>query len=98
MTFKDVAEARTIGRALVEEKLAACVNILGNIESIYEWQDELCNETEVAMIAKSTGKQVPALIERVSAMHSYDCPCIVTMVITGGYDPYLDWIGQQTKP
>ncbi len=94
MTCSSAEEARSIGRALVQESIAACVNILGDIESIYEWQGELCEEREVAMIAKTTVARMPALIARVKELHSYDCPCIIGLPIGEGYQPYLDWLSE----
>ena len=94
MTCSTAEEARLIGRALVQEHIAACVNILGDIESIYEWQGELCEEREVAMIAKTTATRMPALIVRVKELHSYDCPCIIGFPIAEGHQPYLDWLSE----
>ena len=94
MTCSTAEEARLIGRALVQEHIAACVNILGEIESIYEWQGELCEECEVAMIAKTTATRMPALIVRVKELHSYDCPCIIGLPIGEGPQPYLDWLSE----
>ena len=94
MTCSTAEEARLIGRALVQEHIAACVNILGDIESIYEWQGELCEECEVAMIAKTTATRMPALIVRVKELHSYDCPCIIGLPIGAGHQPYLDWLSE----
>lgn len=94
MICSTAEEARLIGRALVQEHIAACVNILGDIESIYEWQGELCEECEVAMIAKTTATRMPALIVRVKELHSYDCPCIIGLPIGEGHQPYLDWLSE----
>jgi len=89
-------EARTIARALVEERLAACANILGQIKSVYWWEDELQEDAEVALIVKSTTTLVPRIVERVKALHSYDCPCVVALPINSGNDAFLDWIGEET--
>lgn len=89
-------EARAIGRALVEERLAACANVLGEIGSIYWWEDELQEDAEVALIVKSTAALVPQIVERVKALHSYDCPCVVALPITTGNPAFLEWIGAET--
>lgn len=89
-------EARTIARALVEERLAACANILGAIASIYWWEDALQEDAEVALIVKSTTALVPRIIERVQALHSYDCPCVVALPIEAGNAAFLDWIANET--
>ena len=84
-----------IGRTLVEERLAACVNVLGPIASIYRWEGEVCEEEEVALIAKTRTDLVPALSERVHDLHDYDTPCVVAVEIAGGNPDVLAWIGEQ---
>lgn len=96
MTADDKAEASRIGRALVEEKLAACANVLDGMTSIYRWEGEICEESEAVLIAKTTESLAPALTERVKALHSYDCPCVVTLPIAGGNAAFLNWIAAQT--
>ena len=97
MTAGSRDEARKIGRTLVTSRLAACVNILDDMNSFYLWKDELQDDTEVVMIAKPTEAQVPQLVEKVKSLHSYDCPCIVSLPVAGGYQPFLDWIVGQVK-
>ena len=92
MTAGSLDEARAIGRELVESNLAACVNILPGMQSIYRWEGKVEDASEVVMIAKTTAAQMPALTGRVKSLHSYTCPCIVSLRIEGGYQPYLDWI------
>ncbi|MCU0894476.1 MAG: divalent-cation tolerance protein CutA [Rhodospirillales bacterium] len=87
--------ALLIGRQLVEERLAACVNVLGPIASIYRWEGEVCEDEEVAFIAKTRAELVPALSERVHDLHDYDTPCIVAVEIAGGNPEFLSWIGEQ---
>jgi periplasmic divalent cation tolerance protein len=96
MTAGDIDEARRIGRALVEERLAACVNVLPGMMSIYRWDDAIEEGGEVVLIAKSTARRLPALSERVRALHSYDCPCVVALPMVGGFAPFLEWIGAET--
>ena len=96
MTAGDKAEAVRIGRALVAEKLAACANVLDGMTSIYRWQGDICEDSEAVLIAKTTESLAPALTERVQALHSYDCPCVVTLPISGGNADFLDWIAAQT--
>ena len=92
MTAGSKDEARKIGKELVVGRLAACVNILDNMNSFYMWQGEIQDDTEVVIIAKTTEDRVPALIEKVKALHSYDCPCIVAVAVSGGNQAFLDWI------
>ena len=92
----DMAEAERIAEALVAERLAACVNILGPVRSVYRWQGAVERADEVAMIAKSTEALFDALNARVRALHSYDTPAIVAWPIVAGDAAYLDWIGAET--
>ena len=95
MTVGNKEEARKIGKELVTARLAACVNILDNMNSFYRWEGKIQDDTEVVMIAKTTEEQVPDLIKKVESLHSYDCPCIVSLPITGGHQPFLDWIAAE---
>lgn len=92
MTASNRDEARRIGRALVEEGLAACVNVLGDIESIYRWEGRICEEPEVAFIAKTTAAKSDALTRRVVELHSYDTPCVSILPVESGHPAYLAWV------
>lgn len=91
-------EAVRIGRALVEERLAACANVLDGMTSIYRWQGDICEDDETVLIAKTVAERVDALTARVKALHSYDCPCVVALPVGGGNAAFLDWIAEQTAP
>jgi periplasmic divalent cation tolerance protein len=97
MTAGSKEEAKKIAAALVTSKLAACVNILDNMNSIYFWEGEVQDDEEIVMIAKTTQSHVPELIEKVKSMHSYDCPCIVALPVVGGHQPFLDWIADEVS-
>jgi periplasmic divalent cation tolerance protein len=97
MTAGSTAEAQKIGKTLVEERLAACVNILDNMQSIFRWENKIQQQAEVVLIAKTTDNRVAALMDRVKSLHSYDCPCIVSLPVSGGYPPFLDWIQTEVK-
>jgi len=97
MTAGNKAEAQKIAKALVEHRLAACVNILENMQSIYRWEEEIQEDTEVVLIAKTTARLVSELIEKVKSLHSYDCPCIVSLPILDGNPPFLNWIHDEVK-
>lgn len=90
-------EAEIIGRNLVSRKLAACVNIIDNMKSIYHWEGKIENGDEVVLIAKTKEALVDELSENVKALHSYKCPCIVSMPISGGNPDFLNWIRNETK-
>ena len=97
MTAGSKKEAQKIAAALVTSKLAACVNILDNMNSVYFWDGEVQNGTEVVVIAKTTQARVPELIEKAKSLHSYDCPCIVTLGVEDGHQPFLDWIAAEVE-
>ena len=97
VTTKDKDEARRIGRALVESRLAACVNIIDGVNSIYWWEGEVQDETEAVLIAKTKEALVPELIEKVKALHSYSCPCVVSLPIQDGNPDFLSWIESETQ-
>lgn len=92
VTAPDRDEAGRIAAAVIEERLAACANLLDNVSSIFRWNGEICREQECVLILKTTKKQTEALTDRIRIMHPYECPCIVTLPITGGHRPFLDWI------
>ncbi|MBL0714851.1 MAG: divalent-cation tolerance protein CutA [Desulfosarcina sp.] len=98
MTTGSLEEAQRIGEVLVKEKLAACVNILDAMQSLYIWDGALQKDREVVMIAKTARARVPELVARVKTLHSYDCPCIVTFEIDGGNADFLQWIGAAVRP
>ena len=95
ITTGDRAEARRIGMALVESRLAACVNIIDQMNAIYRWEGRVQDGREVVLIAKTTGKNLSALKKKVKAMHSYECPCIVCLPVTDGHEPFLEWVREQ---
>jgi periplasmic divalent cation tolerance protein len=97
MTASSKTEAQKIGKALVESRLAACVNILDNMQSIYRWEEKVQEDAEVVLIAKTTESLVAELIDKVKSLHSYDCPCIVSLSVSDGYRPFLDWVQDEVK-
>jgi len=97
ITCADLLEARRIGRALVEEGLAACVNLRAH-ETIYRWQGAVEQGPEAALLAKTTRDAYPALEARVRALHSYSLPCIIAWTIDAGLPDYLDWIAAAMAP
>ena len=90
--FANSEEAERIGRTVVEERLAACVNLLGPIRSIYRWEDKVETADEVAAIFKTHHWHSDDLIERIAALHSYDVPCIVAWPIDKIIRGYADWV------
>ncbi|MBW1994844.1 MAG: divalent-cation tolerance protein CutA [Deltaproteobacteria bacterium] len=92
ITVGSMQEAEVIGKALVESKLAACVNIIDKMSSIYMWQGKLQQDNEVIVIAKTVEAKIPQIVDRVKSLHSYECPCIVSLPVSGGNQVFLDWI------
>ena len=87
---------RAIGKALVAERLAACVNILPGMESHYWWNGKIEESRETVLIAKTRDDARHALQDRVLAMHSYQTPCVIFLPVTGGNPEYLDWIARES--
>jgi periplasmic divalent cation tolerance protein len=85
-------EAERIGRLCVEERLAACINILGPVRSIYRWKNAVETADEVAAIFKTTAATADSLIARIAGLHSYDVPCVVAWPVEKILGPYADWV------
>jgi periplasmic divalent cation tolerance protein len=97
ITTGSMDEAKTIGKELVSSRLAACVNIIDNMNSMYWWDGEIQDDREVIIIAKTRESIVPELIEKVKSIHSYECPCIVSLPISDGNEAFLQWVAKETR-
>ena len=91
-------DAERIARALVEERLAACVNIVPGITSIYRWKGAVEQEAELLLVIKTMAAQLDALKARLLELHPYELPEVVVLPIGGGHQAYLDWIAEQVGP
>jgi len=89
--------AAGLARALVEEKLAACCNILPAVRSIYRWQDKLHDENEVLVLIKTRAEQVERLKARILELHPYAVPEFLALPVESGYAGYLEWLAQSTR-
>lgn len=98
MTAGSLEEARAIGRILLERRLAACVNIIDNMNALYLWDGQLQDDREVVVLAKTAAHRVPQLVDAVCEVHSYDVPCVVSLPLSGGHQPFLDWVAAETGP
>jgi len=96
MTCENMKEAEEIGAALVEQRLAACANILPGMRSVYWWQGKVERAEEAVLIAKTRDGLVEALTTAVKEMHGYEVPCVVALPITGGNPDFLAWIRDET--
>lgn len=97
ITAKDKREAERIGRSLVKLRLAACVNIIDGMNSIYRWKGKVERAREAILIAKTKKSLTRKLIKKVKSMHSYSCPSVISLPVLGGNSQYLKWIQEETE-
>lgn len=95
-TAPDRTVAERIARALVEERLAACVNLLPGVTSVYRWQGAVETAGEVLLLAKTVPAQLEALTARVAELHPYEVPEVIALDVSGGLPAYLQWIASET--
>ena len=96
-TLPAAADAGAFARSLVEARLAACVNLLPVMESVYRWQGRVESESERQLLLKTSSDRIAALWQRVRELHPYDVPEFIVLPIAGGHDAYLRWIGDSTR-
>lgn len=96
-TFPDAEIARHITRVLVEERLAACGNIVPGVESIYRWKEVVETASEVIVLYKTTDDICPALQARLQTLHPYEVPEIVALPVAGGLASYLEWVAANVR-
>ena len=92
------ADVSTFATTLVEGRLAACVNLLPGMESVFRWEGKIEQERERQLVIKTTRARLPALWDRVREMHPYDVPEFIVVPIVDGNDAYLRWLGESTRP
>ncbi|MGG6462047.1 divalent-cation tolerance protein CutA [Solilutibacter silvestris] len=96
-TCPDAASADRIATALVEERLAACVNVLPGVRSTYRWQGQVQRDDEILLVIKTGVDRLDALRERLATLHPYELPELIAVEATGGLPAYLDWIATETR-
>ena len=97
VTVGNVEEARLIARTMVEERLVACANLLPPVESFFWWEGKVQSEPETVLILKTTEEKTSEATERIKALHSYSCPCVIALPVVGGNVDFLDWIKAETS-
>ncbi|HEX2750676.1 MAG TPA: divalent-cation tolerance protein CutA [Verrucomicrobiales bacterium] len=97
-TFPDKSAAVTAAEVLVNERLAACVNVLPGVESIYQWQGKVETGQEVLAVIKTTPQRYPALEQRLRELHPYEVPEIVALPASAVAETYLAWVMTNTQP
>ncbi len=97
VTAATADEAMRMARALTEERLAACVNIISPILSVYRWEGQVQQDAEVLLVIKTTDARLPDLIRRVKALHSYQVPEVIAIPIADGSPEYLRWLLDETR-
>ncbi len=96
-TFPDAEKAAEVARSVVEHRLAACVNLLPGVRSIYGWQGELCDDAEVLAVIKTAADRFEELRARIVELHPYDCPEVIATSVCAGHDAYLQWVRDSTR-
>lgn len=97
VTAPDSACAEALAHALVEERLAACVNVVPGVRSFYRWEGRIQEDAEFLLVAKTRAEHLDALAARVDALHPYDLPEVLALSATEGSDAYLDWVLRETQ-
>ena len=93
----DADTARRIGRALVEERLAACANVVPGVQSIYRWRGAVEEASEVLLVVKTRASRADALAARVRSLHPYELPEVVVLPVRGGSRAYLQWVAAESR-
>ena len=96
ITASSEKEGEKIANALVKERLAACVNLIGGMKSTFRWKGQISSEQEVLLIAKTKDKLFEKLKRRVIDLHSYEVPEVIALPILAGFEKYLNWIEKET--
>lgn len=96
-TCPDAGVADRLARALVEARLAACVNALPGVRSTYRWQDQLEQADEVLLLIKTSRDRLDALTARLRELHPYELPEVLAVEASAGLPAYLEWVAQQTR-
>lgn len=94
VTCPSVSVGRRISRALIDRRLAACVNLVPRVESCYRWQGAVERAAETLLIIKTTRRRFAALARAIRSLHPYDCPEIIALPLAAGHPPYMRWVAE----
>jgi periplasmic divalent cation tolerance protein len=97
VTVSNENMAQKIGRQIIEERLAACVNIIKELNSIYIWKNQIQEENECLLLFKTVQDLFPKLMKRIKELHPYEIPEIIGIPVVFGYEPYLEWVACETQ-
>ena len=97
VTISSAEEGRALARDLVTSRLAACVNVIPGISSIYRWKDAVEESAEALLVIKTTPERYPELESAIRSRHSYELPEILAIPVTAGLEPYLAWVGASVE-
>lgn len=97
ITARDREQALRIGKALVEARLAACVNVLGELDAVYWWKGRMEESRECGLLAKTDSSRAEDLVNKVKELHDYDVPCVVLWPLAAGNPDYLGWIERECR-
>ena len=98
ITTSSREEALRLGKAMVEEKLAACANVIPQMISVYQWKGSLQEDPECVLLLKTRASLFEKVSRRMEALHSYECPCILSLPVQKGNPQYLSWLEEQISP
>ncbi len=98
VTAPDAEQGAALARALVEERLAACVNLLPSIRSVYRWEGRVQDDAEVLLVIKTRADRLASLTTRVGELHPYDLPEVLALPAVGGSSAYLRWVAEECAP
>lgn len=96
-TFPDPDKAAEVARILVTEQLAACVNIVGGVRSIYRWEGEISDDRETLAVIKTTSERFEEMRSRLVALHPYQVAEVIALPVESGHAPYLAWVADETR-
>jgi periplasmic divalent cation tolerance protein len=94
---RSVSDAKRIGRVLIEERLAACINIIKDIDSIYRWKGKIEEGSEALLMVKTPSELLKAVTQRIKEIHSDECPCIAAVEVDSINDEYCAWVNESTQ-